>query len=97
MLRIDCPHCGVRDHSEFQYGGDATQPRPAFDDPSMDHWYAHVFERRNPCAEHAEYWQHVAGCRAWLVLTRDTATHRIHGVRAARDLAVQRTAQEPAQ
>ena len=24
MLRINCPFCGERDHSEFTYGGDAT-------------------------------------------------------------------------
>ncbi|NBQ83840.1 MAG: sarcosine oxidase subunit delta, partial [Alphaproteobacteria bacterium] len=23
MIRIDCPFCGLRDHSEFSYGGDA--------------------------------------------------------------------------
>ena len=27
-MRIPCPHCGERDHSEFRYGGDATKIRP---------------------------------------------------------------------
>ena len=25
MLRINCPYCGVRDHEEFSYFGDATK------------------------------------------------------------------------
>ncbi|MBT6350067.1 MAG: hypothetical protein HOJ50_12985 [Proteobacteria bacterium] len=29
MLRISCPFCGVRDHSEFSYGGDASVEYPA--------------------------------------------------------------------
>lgn len=29
MIRIDCLVCGVRDHTEFRYGGDASKPRPA--------------------------------------------------------------------
>lgn len=95
MLRIQCPYCGERDHTEFQYGGDATVQRPAFDHTSFDAWYAYVFERRNPRGAHEEYWQHTAGCRAWLVVTRDTATHRIDGVIAARDRAARRVDAAP--
>jgi methylglutamate dehydrogenase subunit B len=90
MLRIHCPYCGERDHTEFQYGGDASVERPAHDDPSFERWYAYVFERRNPRGPHDEYWQHTAGCRAWLVVTRDTGTHDILGVVAARDRAAAR-------
>ena len=28
MIRIDCPHCGIRDETEFSYRGDATDRRP---------------------------------------------------------------------
>ena len=31
MIRINCPFCGLRDHSEFTYGGDATIEYPALD------------------------------------------------------------------
>ncbi|SEK05462.1 sarcosine oxidase subunit delta [Paraburkholderia diazotrophica] len=85
MLRIRCPYCGVRDHTEFQYGGDATVTRPALDDPSFERWYAYVFDRRNPRGLHDECWQHTSGCRAWLVVTRDTGTHEILNVIAARE------------
>ena len=29
MLRLECPICGLRDETEFVYGGDATIVRPA--------------------------------------------------------------------
>ncbi|MEM1164476.1 MAG: sarcosine oxidase subunit delta, partial [Pseudomonadota bacterium] len=31
MIRIRCPFCGLRDHSEFSYEGDATVAYPALD------------------------------------------------------------------
>ena len=84
MLRIDCPCCGVRDHTEFRYGGDATAERPAQDDPDVDAWYRYVYVRTNPKGVHREYWQHVLGCRQWLVVERDTVTHAIHSVSFSR-------------
>ncbi|MCA1439295.1 sarcosine oxidase subunit delta [Ensifer sp. IC4062] len=84
MLRIDCPCCGTRDHSEFRYGGDATVERPACDNPDLDAWYRYVYVRPNPKGLHREYWQHVLGCRQWLVVERDTVTHSIHSVSFSR-------------
>lgn len=81
-MRITCPFCGVREHREFSYRGDATSPRPDADASDQD-WFAYVYLRANPAGPHAEYWQHVAGCRAWLVVRRDTRTHEILGVTAA--------------
>jgi sarcosine oxidase subunit delta len=79
MLRIPCPFCGERDHHEFAYGGDATVRRPALDDRDPETWHRYVFIRDNPRGPHREYWQHTGGCRAWIVVERDTATHAIHG------------------
>ncbi|MCX8521650.1 MAG: sarcosine oxidase subunit delta, partial [Rhodoferax sp.] len=31
MLRIHCPYCGVRDHEEFSYFGDATKTYPGLE------------------------------------------------------------------
>ena len=87
MLRIHCPFCGERDHHEFTYGGDASVERPALDDPSFERWYRYVFLRRNPKGPHREFWQHVNGCRAWLVVERDTHTHEILAVQLAADCA----------
>ena len=84
MLILDCPFCGPRYHSEFLYGGDAGRRRPAHDDPDAARWTDYVFLRDNPRGRHVEYWQHVHGCRAWLRVTRDTATHEVLAVTAAR-------------
>ncbi|VXC79792.1 Sarcosine oxidase subunit delta [Burkholderia sp. 8Y] len=87
MLRINCPYCGERDHTEFQYGGDASVQRPEIGDEALEHWCAYVFERRNVRGRHDEFWQHTSGCRAWLVVTRDTRTHDISNTVDARDRA----------
>jgi methylglutamate dehydrogenase subunit B len=79
MLIINCPHCGARDHTEFSYGGDATVKRPA-DNGSIDTWFDYVYLRDNPRGPHQELWQHVQGCRAWMVVERDTLTHAISAV-----------------
>jgi heterotetrameric sarcosine oxidase delta subunit len=80
MLIIHCPHCGPRDHTEFSYGGDATVKQPA-DDASVEAWSEYVYLRDNPRGPHRELWHHAQGCRAWLVVTRDTLTHAIDAVR----------------
>lgn len=83
MLRIRCPFCGHRDHAEFSYGGDASVARPALDHRSAEDWYRYVFLRANPKGRHREYWQHLHGCRTWLVVERDTASHEILAVEPA--------------
>jgi sarcosine oxidase subunit delta len=85
MLRIDCPFCGVRDHDEFRYGGDASVARPGHDDPDQAAWYGYVYVRANPKGAHREYWQHLMGCRQWLLVERDTVTHAIASVASARE------------
>jgi len=46
--------------------------------------------RDNPAGAHRELWQHVGGCRAWLVVTRNSVTHAILEVEAARNVALAR-------
>ncbi|MCB1546333.1 MAG: sarcosine oxidase subunit delta [Hyphomicrobiaceae bacterium] len=82
-MRIHCPHCGTRDHTEFSYGGDATVTRPPLEDGDIDRWHAAVFLRPNPKGIHREYWHHALGCRSWLIVERDTLTHRISATRLA--------------
>lgn len=79
MLRIPCPHCGVRDEAEFRYRGDASLPRPA-EDAGTDAFATHVYERKNACGWHLEWWLHVGGCRSLLKVVRHTLTHEIHAV-----------------
>ena len=83
MLRINCPFCGERDHSEFTYGGDATVTCPALG-ASAEAWFEAVYVRSNPKGPHRERWQHSDGCRLWLIVERDTVTHAITRVEPAR-------------
>jgi sarcosine oxidase subunit delta len=88
-MRIACPHCGERSLDEFLYSGDATVRRPDFASPkAMDEFVAYTFERTNPPGPHRELWYHAAGCHAWLVVTRNVATHEISTVELARDAAL---------
>ena len=77
-MLIPCPFCGARDLSEFAYLGDATPTRP---DPAapdaMRAFHDYVYLRDNPAGPHREFWHHVAGCRSWLIVTRDTLSHEI--------------------
>ncbi len=79
-MRIPCPFCGSRDAAEFSYLGDASVTRPdvaatgADSDAAM---YNYVYLRDNPAGALKEYWYHGAGCHSWLVVERDTRTHRI--------------------
>jgi methylglutamate dehydrogenase subunit B len=81
-MRILCPHCGERPLDEFSYLGDATLRRPA-EDAGIEAWHEYVYQRDNPCGPHHEYWHHVGGCRAWLVVYRDTLSHEIFEVLTA--------------
>mgnify|MGYP005637540637 FL=1 len=76
MIIIDCPYCGLRDHAEFTYVGDAARTRPA-EDASQATWFDYVYLRDNPRGPHLEYWQHSSGCRAMVKVLRDTSSHRV--------------------
>ena len=82
MIRIACPFCGIRDHAEFSYEGDATVEYPALD-ASEDEWFEAVFLRENPRGPHREYWRHAFGCGAFLEVHRNTVTHEITKVEIA--------------
>ncbi len=78
MLQIKCPYCGVRDQSEFTFGGESFRPRP--DNPeqcSDSEWAEYLFYRQNPKGLHFERWVHTYGCRQWFNMVRDTVTHEI--------------------
>lgn len=83
MIRIPCPICGLRDETEFTYGGDASRVRPDLTETDMDVWHDYVFSRPNPRGLHIEFWHHVHGCRQVLVVERDTLSHDVSGCRLA--------------
>ena len=78
MLEIKCPYCGTRSQNEFSYGGDASVKRPQLGKEITDNeWDNFVYYRTNIRGKHSEYWHHVAGCRQWFQVLRNTATHEI--------------------
>jgi heterotetrameric sarcosine oxidase delta subunit len=84
MLRIPCPLCGERDYTEFRYGGDAAKQRPIHGTADLRVWHEYIFVFDNVKGLHREFWQHVLGCRQWLVLERDTATNVVGASAPAR-------------
>jgi sarcosine oxidase subunit delta len=77
-MLIPCPHCGERDHGEFAYAGDAGVKRPGADAPFAA-WHDYVYQRENRIHAHRELWQHVYGCRSFVVVERDLKSHAIAG------------------
>jgi sarcosine oxidase subunit delta len=82
---IPCPHCGRRPKEEFTVKG-AALDRPAAG-AAPEAWMDYVYLRDNPRGRYDEYWHHTSGCRRWLVVSRNTATHEIE---ASRDAALAR-------
>ena len=80
MIRIKCPYCGERDHSEFAYGGDASIDYPKLD-ASIEDWTKAIFFRENIRGFQKETWHHLNGCRMWLEVERSTLTHEIKSIK----------------
>ncbi len=79
MMLIPCPHCGPRAHAEFTFDRPVEAiTRP---DETPDALVRNLFSRENPRGPSRELWRHTYGCRSWITLTRDTATHAITDVR----------------
>jgi sarcosine oxidase subunit delta len=73
---LTCPHCGVREVTDFGYGGEVTsrpQQRPA----SLRDLAAYNYFRRNAAGVQREWWVHRSGCRAWFLAERDTTTNEV--------------------
>ena len=72
-MQIACPHCGTRDVEEFQFRSLA----PAAGASAFER----VYERVNLPRQSLEYWQHLHGCRVWLVLDRDPSSGTVRAIR----------------
>ena len=83
-MLIKCPYCGERPLEEFTVLGDAAPTRPDGSD-DFDAWYDYVYLRDNVKGRMREHWHHSGGCRSWMVVERDNATHEVFAVEAARD------------
>lgn len=82
-MRISCPYCGNRPIGEFVQLGAADPVRPP-PDAGIEAFVSYVYLRENPAGAHREFFQHVGGCRAIMIVSRDTRTHEIQNVAAQR-------------
>ena len=79
MLLITCPYCEeARDETEFSCSGEAHISRPKNpEELSDEQWGDYLYFRTNPRGLHHEMWYHVAGCRRYFNVTRDTVSYAI--------------------
>ncbi len=82
-MRLTCPLCGERDKREFYYQGAAVLLERPDRGAGAQAWDDYLHNRDNPCGETRELWHHEAGCSAWIVVTRNTATHEVLGAELA--------------
>ena len=83
MLLIPCPYCGLREETEFGYGGEAGIARPPNPSALSDKdWADYLSMRRNPRGVWRELWCHSSGCRRWFTVERDTFSSRILATQA---------------
>ena len=73
-LLVPCPNCGLREFTEFSYGGE-TNARPA-PGTAPEALADYLFVRRNAAGEQQEWWYHRSGCRSWFLARRDTVSNR---------------------
>ncbi len=73
---LTCPNCGVREVSDFGFGGEITA-RPPAGAPARE-LNAYVYFRRNVAGVQREWWVHRSGCQAWFLAERDTRTNEVH-------------------
>jgi heterotetrameric sarcosine oxidase delta subunit len=79
MQLISCPWCGPRVETEFSFGG-AADNAPNEVAGAAETELKRIMLRPNVRGRQSELWQHVSGCRAWLRVERDTASHEIFEV-----------------
>src|SRR6185295_2129780 len=85
MLRIPCPNCGVRDETEFRYGGAAHLRRPEHAASDRE-WTDYLYMRSNPKGIYAELWFNVL---------RNTVSHAIEATYDGRHSAADNGSVEP--
>ena len=75
MKQMLCPLNGLRNISEFIYGGE-VQMMPDISQCSDRLWAEYVFYHRNPLGLVKEWWCHSA-TSYWFIAERDTRTDEI--------------------
>lgn len=84
MQLFPCPFCGLRDETEFHYGGEAGNLRPDGRDVPAERWASYLHMRDNPKGATREIWMHLP-CGEFFAMERDTVTHKVAGAQALGD------------
>jgi heterotetrameric sarcosine oxidase delta subunit len=75
---LECPNCGVREVTDFGFGGEiSTRPSAR---PTARELNEYVYFRTNVAGVQREWWYHRSGCRAWFIAERDTRTNEVLSV-----------------
>ncbi len=74
MTPLSCPFCGARELREFVF----HKTLPADEHGSA---YQRTYERNASLEHSVEHWQHVEGCRAWLLVHRNPSSGQVISVR----------------
>jgi sarcosine oxidase subunit delta len=77
-FQLRCPNCGVREVTDFAFGGEVN-PRPV-QRPSQRELNSYNYFRRNVAGVQREWWYHRSGCGAWFLAERDTRTNQVMSV-----------------
>jgi sarcosine oxidase subunit delta len=72
VSRLVCPFCGPRHLREFEFHKTVAAPGAAA--------FAAVYERVNEEHQSVEHWQHVGGCRGWLLVRRNPSSGAVLGI-----------------
>ncbi len=90
MFLIHCPHCGLRNASEFRHAGERRErPDPRTATPTQ--WRSYLYERRNVADWSAETWYHGFGCRKFIGVERHTLTNEVRSAAVSVDGATPST------
>ena len=85
MHLINCPWCGPRAQTEFEFVCHASVADCRFAEETTPEALERIFIRDDEIGFHEELWQHVFGCRGWLRVERHNLTHEIRRVDACRN------------
>ena len=72
-MRLACPFCGPRELEEFAFLKTLAEPGAS---P-----FGAVYERANRTDLSIEHWQHLHGCRVWLLVRRNPTSGEVLEVR----------------